>query len=285
MSDLSIPNDALVNGNTVDADEHNANNAAIETYINNRNSGSATWDAMKVSATTANPVDVASSSASGTEVSVNNTAADGDPMLTLKISGTTAGKIYVDDSDSDKLKLSNGTTDILTLATAESTFGSPLAMGSNKITGLAAGTTTGDAVRYEQVVKNTGDETVAGVKTFSSSPVLSTNAATTPTAGSLNRDAAGGISWAHVTQSAGTFSLIADVNVASLSDDGTGLFTLTWATAYTAVNTYAVTLGVRSGLAKVSTMATTTSQITTTDFADNPADRNSVVTVIAIGRQ
>jgi hypothetical protein len=56
--------------------------------------------------------------------------------------------------------------------------GAGIAMGSQKITGLAAATTSGDALRYEQligvyaldsaVVHNTGAETVAGAKSFTS---------------------------------------------------------------------------------------------------------------------
>lgn len=137
-------------------------------------------------------------------------------------------------------------------------------------------------------VMTEGAQTINGVKTLSSAPVLSANAASTPTAGSLNRDAAGGMSWAYVSQSGGVFSLIQDVNVASLSDDGTGLFTLTWATAYSGNDQYAIGLSTRSGLVRQSTgtgQTASTVQILTTDFADNPADRNSVVTVIAVGKQ
>lgn len=54
--------------------------------------------------------------------------------------------------------------------TSSQTMAGAIAMGSNKITGLAAGTTNGDAVRYEQVVRTASDQTVAGVKSFSSFP-------------------------------------------------------------------------------------------------------------------
>lgn len=51
--------------------------------------------------------------------------------------------------------------------TASQTMSGNIAMGSNKITGLAAGTANGDAVRYEQVVRTTGDQLgIAGLKTF-----------------------------------------------------------------------------------------------------------------------
>jgi len=75
----------------------------------------------------------------------------------------------------------NGWNDIFTWTrgTLSMTAGSAIAMGGNKITGLAAGTTNGDAVRYEQVVLNSGDQTISGVKTFSSFPVLPSSAPTT----------------------------------------------------------------------------------------------------------
>ena len=112
MADLDITANH-VSGQDINAANFTTDATEIETYINNRNQGNAAWDAMKVSSTAANPVDVASSSASGTEVSINNTATDGDPMVTFKLSGTTAGKLYVDDSDSDKIKIGDGTTDFV----------------------------------------------------------------------------------------------------------------------------------------------------------------------------
>ena len=47
-----------------------------------------------------------------------------------------------------------------------------IAMGSNKITGLAAATATGDAMRFDEACRLTSNQTVAGVKTFSSVPVI-----------------------------------------------------------------------------------------------------------------
>lgn len=39
-------------------------------------------------------------------------------------------------------------------------------MGSHKLTGLSAGTSAGHSVRFEQVVKNTGNENISGLKVF-----------------------------------------------------------------------------------------------------------------------
>ena len=63
-----------------------------------------------------------------------------------------------------------------------------LAMGGNKVTGLAASSSNGDAVRHEQlaalaldsaVMKLSGNQTAAGIKTFSSIPVLPASNPTT----------------------------------------------------------------------------------------------------------
>ncbi len=66
-----------------------------------------------------------------------------------------AGRV-VYNSTTSKLQVSNGTSfaniDAAALLLAGGTLSGALAMGSNKITGLAAGTTAGDAVRYEQAL-------------------------------------------------------------------------------------------------------------------------------------
>ena len=74
-----------------------------------------------------------------------------------------------------------GWDDILTWVrgTLSMTAGSAIAMGGNKITGLAAATTSGDAMRYDETVRLSSDQTVAGVKTFSSFPVTPSSAPTT----------------------------------------------------------------------------------------------------------
>lgn len=55
MTALSVTN-TLSNGATILASEHNTNYSDIVTYINNRNSGSATWDVCSVSSGSTVPV-------------------------------------------------------------------------------------------------------------------------------------------------------------------------------------------------------------------------------------
>lgn len=50
--------------------------------------------------------------------------------------------------------------------TSSQTMSGPIAMGSNKITGLAAGTANGDAMRYEDVVRLADTQTITGQKYF-----------------------------------------------------------------------------------------------------------------------
>jgi hypothetical protein len=63
--------------------------------------------------------------------------------------------------------------------TGAKTFNSVITMGSVKITGLANGTVASDAVNFSQLssvdsgaVHKTGNETISGIKTFNSSPVV-----------------------------------------------------------------------------------------------------------------
>ena len=96
---------------TITASAHNTNWSDVTTWLNNRYNGTDTWNFVKVSGTDANPMDVTSSGAT-TELSINNTATDGDPLLSFKLSGSQTHGIGVDDSDSDALV--GGTTAITT---------------------------------------------------------------------------------------------------------------------------------------------------------------------------
>jgi len=75
-----------------------------------------------------------------------------------------AGRV-VYNSTTSKLQVSNGTSfaniDAAALLLAGGTMAGNIAMGSNKVTGLAAATTNGDAVRYEQALLLAGG-TMAG---------------------------------------------------------------------------------------------------------------------------
>lgn len=110
MSDLSVTN-TFVATTTAVASQVNQNFTDIVNYINNRDDGTATWDNVNVTATVGNPVTIKSNQ-STTEVAIDNTATDGDPLLSLKLSGSTVYSFGVDDSDSDVFKF--GTTSFLT---------------------------------------------------------------------------------------------------------------------------------------------------------------------------
>jgi hypothetical protein len=51
------------------------------------------------------------------------------------------------------------------------TLSTPLALGSHKITGLAAGTTNGDAVRYEQTIRSDGSNPFTGNQSLGSNKI------------------------------------------------------------------------------------------------------------------
>ena len=82
-----------------------------------------------------------------------------ESLTSAEISGLAAGEKpagrVVYNSTTSKLQVSNGSTfaniDAAALLLAGGTMTGAIAMGSNKITGLAAGTSNGDAVRYEQL--------------------------------------------------------------------------------------------------------------------------------------
>lgn len=61
MTALAVTN-TLANGATILASEHNTNYSDIVTYVNNRNSGSATWDALSVSSASSVPLVINNSS-------------------------------------------------------------------------------------------------------------------------------------------------------------------------------------------------------------------------------
>lgn len=136
MSDLSVTN-TFVPLTTASASQVNANFSDIVTYINNRDDGTATWDNMNVTATVGNPVTIKSNQ-STTEVAIDNTGSDGDPILTFKLSGSTLYTGGVDDSDSDTFKF--GTTGLNTnIAWAVPSAGNQVQfnLGSSSAPGIA----------------------------------------------------------------------------------------------------------------------------------------------------
>ena len=101
-----VPTNTFASGAVIIASGHNTNWSDVTTWLNNRYNGIDTWSFMKVSSTNANPVDI-TSSAAVTELSINNTATDGDPVITWELSGVQKFVLGVDDSDSDSLILSD----------------------------------------------------------------------------------------------------------------------------------------------------------------------------------
>lgn len=111
MTSVAVTN-TFSSGTTMSSSQVNTNYSDLVTYINNRNSGSATWDIVKISSTSSNALSVVSSASGSTEVSIDNTATDGDPQVTFKLGGSQVFVIGSDDSDSDFLKFA--TTGITT---------------------------------------------------------------------------------------------------------------------------------------------------------------------------
>jgi len=97
-----------------------------------------------------------------------------ESLTSAEISGLAAGEKpagrVVYNSTTQKLQISNGSTfaniDAAALLLAGGTMADNIAMGGNKVTGLAAASSNGDAVRYEQLVAT--DASVAALGTFSS---------------------------------------------------------------------------------------------------------------------
>ena len=84
-----------------------------------------------------------------------------------------AGRV-VYNSDTSKLQVSNGTSfaDLPYLLLAGGTMAGAIAMGSNKVTGLAKGTATGEAVARQQVQSGTVASAAGGYVDVTFSPAF-----------------------------------------------------------------------------------------------------------------
>ena len=108
------------------------------------------------------------------------------------------------------------------LATAGGTMSGAIAMGSNKITGLAAGSANGDAVRYEQVLLLAGG-TMSGAIAMGSNKITGLSdpsAASQDAASAAYVDAAGGLS-AGLAASGTNISMSATARKISVSSGST----------------------------------------------------------------
>lgn len=145
---------------TIFSGEVNTNFSDLVTLLNNYNSGSSEWANVFITSTATTPLKV-SGNQSSTVVSIDNTASDGDPALAFLLSGVEVGRMFVDDSDSDRFKINMNTrveksssgADVL-LKTSNT---SDTASSTSTITSEVAGTSAGDAM-FQAIV--------SGAKTF-----------------------------------------------------------------------------------------------------------------------
>lgn len=112
------------------------------------------------------------------------------------------------------------------LRTAAAALTASLAVNSQKITGLAAGTTAGDAVRYEQTVRTSGNQTgasgIAGDKDWSGAQTYTGGVAVTTTPSYPLRDTVANIALL-AGVAAGAMAYATDgVKVGELPAGGTG---------------------------------------------------------------
>jgi len=158
MANITVTN-TFTAGTLAQSAQVNTNFTDLTTWLNARDNGSAEWQNVKITATVANPVDITGNQAT-TELSINNTATDGDPILSWKLSGTTKFTAGCDDGDSDFFKI--GTTAIGT-GTFVKYDGSTLFLGASSLTEVAA---TGVLVKVDLgilAVTDTTNDAVASV--------------------------------------------------------------------------------------------------------------------------
>lgn len=110
MTNLAIPVTLAAN-TTASATDVMTDFSAISTWLNNRDNATDYWLNLKISATTANPVEFKSSNTS-CEVDIDCTGTNGTPILTWRRSGTTYFTLGVDPTNSNAMTL--GTTALTT---------------------------------------------------------------------------------------------------------------------------------------------------------------------------
>ncbi len=165
MSKFSVTN-TFVSGTSAVASQVNTNFTDILTVLNNLEAGTDTWTHVKVSSTDANPVDISSSSSSGTELSINNSATTADPIITFRLSGTVTFSIGTDDSASDAFKIGTTSIDTNTAITIPSGGGVVyFANGSASAPSISAASDTNTGISFS------GSDAIlfstAGVQTWS----------------------------------------------------------------------------------------------------------------------
>lgn len=109
-TDPIIPFNYL-NAGPADSAKTGANFDEFLKYIRDRNDGTSSWDVLSVSgaSTLTSPVTI-NGSGSTTELRINNTATDGDPVILWQLSGTSTFRAGIDDSASDIFEFGRGAT-------------------------------------------------------------------------------------------------------------------------------------------------------------------------------
>lgn len=165
MAVLAVTN-TFADGNTITASGHNTNFSDIVNYVNNRNDGSATWDALRVTTASAavailnnsnGAVNVLNCQDNGTNVL---SVADGGATVITATAGGSSVPLTVNNNTSSGnilLAQDNGTTVFLVAdGGAVAVGGSPVASSRFSIKAPSSGTTT-----MLNIVDSTGTETWA----------------------------------------------------------------------------------------------------------------------------
>lgn len=228
----------FVANTTASGPQVNTNFIDIVDWLNNRDDGTDEWRVLKVTGTVANPVIITGNQAT-TEVTIDNSAADGDPVISFELSGTSQFTMGVDDGDSDKFKI--GTS----------------AIGTNTILSV--------------------DPTNRGLTLHAAAPA-------TPDADTLYKaNIVKG--WINLNGT-GTATINDDFNVTSIVDNGTGDFTITWATAFNDAFYAAGSMCENTVIVLAATghLAAGSVRINVNNLSATPTDANPI-TVMAIGKQ
>jgi len=134
-------------------------------------------------------------------------------------------------------------------------------------------------------VSTSANETITGAWTFSTapsiaSPIITGTAPATPVAGRLYRDAQV-VAW--VNFNGGTNAITDDVNVSSITDNGTGDYSPNFATNITAVGYCCLTLGSTALTMRIASLSVSSCRVQFFDEAATPTDSAADTCVCCIG--
>ena len=148
MANVSVTN-TFAASTTAVAAEVNQNFTDLVDYTNARDDGTAAWQNLVVTATVANPVKF-NGNQSLTKVSINNTATDGDPVLSWELGGVGQYTMGVNDGNGDVLQIGTTAIDTGTMWQLNSAGIQNLALQPGFLATAAGGTgnVTGDGTAY-----------------------------------------------------------------------------------------------------------------------------------------